>query len=430
MKYKAIRGMEDILPEDIGNWQWIEKTAREILESYGYAEIRTPILEDASIFTRSIGEETDIVTKEMYAFKDKKERKLALRPEGTAPIVRAYVEHSLDNMPFGNKLYYIGPMFRSERPQKGRQRQFHQIGVEAFGSNSPHADAEVIMQLDNMLKSLGLRNYTIDLNSLGCRKDKIKFADELKSYLKDKQNRLCDDCKVRVKKNILRVLDCKKDVCIQVLKNAPNVLSSLCDSCKNSYEKLKACLSSLGIDFKEKKNLVRGLDYYTGTVFEITHASLGSQDAIGAGGRYDDLVKDFGGIDTGAVGYALGMERIIIALGKKEISVKKVLYLATLGDKAKVEGFRIAGKIRSAIPHLTVMTDIKEASLKSQLRFADKSGAKFVLILGDNEISKGIVILRDMSSQKQIEVSIEGVIEELRKYVPKDEGRRTRDGKD
>ena len=420
MKYKSIRGMEDILPQDVGLWQEIERAARKELESYGYEEIRTPILEDTSIFVRSIGEGTDIVTKEMYTFKDRKERSLTLRPEGTAPIVRSYIEHSLSKVSAELKLYYIGSMFRSERPQKGRSRQFHQIGVETIGTSSPYADAEVITQLDRMLKRFGLEGFTIKLNSLGCKRDKDNFSSSLKKYLEDNKNRLCGDCKERIKRNPLRALDCKNESCIQVVRNAPNILESLCVSCKGHFDKLKAALKVMNVAATETKNLVRGLDYYTGTVFEITHPALGGQDAIGAGGRYDNLVRDFGGPNTGAVGYALGIERIIIALGsKKEIDAKKsrnIVYVATLGDKAKIEGMKIAEDVRDGLK-LCVLTDTRESSLKSQMRTADKNNAKIVIMLGEDELQKDEIIIRDMVKKEQVSAKRSSVLEEIKKRI-------------
>ncbi|MDD5496680.1 MAG: histidine--tRNA ligase [Candidatus Omnitrophica bacterium] len=413
---KAIKGMEDILPQDIAIWRWLEDTARRDLESYGYAEIRTPILEETSVFVRSIGETTDIVTKEMYTFKDRGDRSLTLRPEGTAPIVRAYIENSLGKISPELKVYYIGPMFRSERPQKGRSRQFHQIGVEVFGSASVYADAEVIMQMNNMLKLFGLKGYTIKLNTLGCKKDKDNFALALTNYLKDKASLLCNDCKTRLEKNVLRVLDCKNENCIKIVANAPSILENLCPPCREGFDKLKGTLKEMGIGFEETKNLVRGLDYYTGTVFEVTHPDLGGQDAIGAGGRYDNLVKEMGGASVPAVGYALGMERVIIALKKDMSLCANVIYVATLGDGPKIQGVQIAEKIRRDrdLAGTIVITDVKESSLKSQMRAADRLNAKLVVIIGDDELKKGEVILRDMRSKEQLNLSIEEVIPKLR----------------
>ena len=355
-----------------------------------------------------------------------------MRPEGTAPIVRSYVEHSLDKVSPESKLYYIGPMFRSERPQKGRQRQFHQIGVEVIGTSSPYADIEVIVQLDGLLKRFGLKDFTIKLNSLGCRSDKENFKTTLKKYLKDKEARLCGDCKKRMKKNPLRVLDCKSESCIQVLRGAPSVVDSLCDSCKKHFDKVRSVLKSLKLTFKETPNLVRGLDYYTGTVFEITHPALGGQDAIGAGGRYDNLVKDLGGPEVGAIGYALGIERIILALGtsKEDFACcsKTTLYIATLGDEAKVEGIKIAGEIRKL--NIRVLTDTRDVSLKAQMRTADKNKAKFVLILGEDELKERKIVLRDMDTKSQDSLEIDSIQEEIKKrwsnYVKDAHSRRTK----
>ena len=417
MKYKAVRGMDDILPKDIATWQELEMIARSGLESYGYSEIRTPILEDASVFIRSIGEETDIVTKEMYVFKDRKDRSLAMRPEGTAPIVRSYVEHSLDMVSSQAKLYYIGPMFRSERPQKGRSRQFHQIGVEVFGTYSPYADSEVIIQMDNMLKSFGLQDFTIKINSLGSVEDKNKFSSNLKKYLKEKESMLCSDCKKRTKNNPLRVLDCKVESCKTALKGSPSITDSLSENSKKHYEKVKSVLDKMNIKYKEEKNLVRGLDYYTGTVFEVIHPALGAQDAIGAGGRYDNLVKDFGGRESGAVGYALGIERIILALGDKAPKVKRTMFIATMGDAAKLLGIKLSSSIREKLPQFTVLTDLQEASLKSQMRNADKNNAEFVLIIGDDELKEEKITLRNMKTKEQLSVSLESAAEEIKKKV-------------
>jgi histidyl-tRNA synthetase len=417
VKYKAVRGMGDILPQNVQVWQELERKARKNLTSYGYKEIRTPIVEDTSVFTRSIGETTDIVAKEMYTFKDKKGRSLTLRPEGTAPIVRAYVEHSLHNVSSELKLYYMGPMFRSERPQKGRSRQFHQIGVEVIGSGSSYADAEVIIQLNNMLKYFGLEGFIIKLNSLGCADDKVAFAAKLKKYLKNEENRLCNDCKKRIKKNVLRTLDCKNECCVRVLRGAPNILDSLCERCRMHFHTLKFGLKEMKVKFQETKNLVRGLDYYTGTVFEITHPALGSQDAIGAGGRYDKLVKDFGGPDVGAVGYAIGIERIIIALKKAPAAAKipAIIYVATQDERARIDAIQIAEIIRMQLG-LIVLTNIKEkVSLKSQMRSADKNKARFVIILGENELKENKLIIRDMVKKEQYTVARDSIVDEIKK---------------
>jgi len=422
LEYKSVRGMEDMLPRDAWIWQDIEAAARREFESSGYSEIRTPVLEDTSVFVRGIGETTDIVTKEMFTFPDRKERSLTMRPEGTAPIIRAYIEHALLRVASISRLYYIGPMFRAERPQKGRLRQFFQIGAEVIGSNSPFADIEIIAQINNLMKLFRLKGFKIKLNTLGCVTDKARFAQNLKDYLSDKDQRLCDDCRSRMEKNVLRVLDCKNNGCKDIVRGAPDVLESLCAGCEGHFEKVKNNLTALGIKFEETKNLVRGLDYYTGTVFEITHPSLGGQDAIGAGGRYDNLVKDMGGADVGAVGYALGIERMIIALkdeGRRP-EPGNTIYIATIGDAAKLEGIKIAQGIRDGIrqENIAVLTDIGEASLKSQLRSADKSEAKIVIMIGEDELRQGKVTIKYMSGKvPQIMVPVSSIMVEVRKAL-------------
>jgi histidyl-tRNA synthetase len=421
VKYASVKGMEDILPPDSRLWQRLESAARADLESRGYSEIRTPILEDTAVFVRGIGETTDIVSKEMYTFTDRKDRSLTLRPEGTAPIARAYVEHALNGVSPVQRLYYIGPMFRAERPQKGRSRQFHQIGVEVIGSSSPFADAEVIAQLAGMLKAFGLSGYRIKLNSLGCADDKAKYAGNLREYLSGKSGKLCEECVARARKNVLRVLDCKNEGCASVVRDAPDVSESLCGKCGEHFGVLKGALSALGIKFDGAKNLVRGLDYYTGTVFELTHPALGSQDAIGAGGRYDNLVSDMGGPAVGAVGYAVGIERIIMALGTAaaaDTAPSKLVYIAALDGRARIEGMKLADRIRAEIPGVTVLQDITGSSLKSQMRSAGKNGAGAVLILGEEEMRLGNVALKMMdNSEPQSAFGSGAIIEELRRRI-------------
>jgi len=430
MKYQSVKGMEDILPQDSRIWQELERIARIELESNGYREIRTPILEETSVFTRSIGETTDIVSKEMYTFEDRKGRSLTLRPEGTAPIVRAYVEHSLNQLDPQLRLYYIGPMFRAERPQKGRSRQFYQIGAEIIGSREPQMDAEIVLRLKNLLEYFGLGGFSIKLNSLGCKEDKAKFKERLSLYLKDKKTGLCDDCKVRAEKNVLRALDCKNETCIQILRDAPNIIDSLCADCKDHFDKVKELMGVFNIGFVEAKNLVRGLDYYTGTVFEINHSDLGSQDAIGAGGRYDTLVKEFGGPDVGAVGFAIGMERVIIALGEKkeQLNKSKLVCIIPLGNNAKIAGMKLAADLRrklNGLPTersyaLNIITrlNLDDASLNSQMRSANKNNAELVIILGEDELKNNSVSIKDMKKKdEQLLVKMDRVVDEIGKRL-------------
>jgi len=409
---KALRGMKDILPEEAGTWQCIEEEARKTFELYGYKEIRTPSLEETSLFTKSIGEGTDIVQKEMYSFKDKGGRKISLRPEATAPVVRAYLENNLDKTGGLVKLYYIGPMFRSERPQAGRQRQFHQIGVEALGSYNPYLDVEVINLMKSYLDSIGLDNCKIKLNSLGCNKDKTALKNKLKKFLSSQTSRLCKDCKIRFKKNILRVFDCKNDSCKALLREAPKMSENLCADCNDHFEKVKSGLELVGVNYEIDPYIVRGLDYYTRTTFEVTHPKLGAQDAIAAGGRYDNLVKDFGGAKTGACGFALGVERIITALELKKGEREALdVYIATIGEEPYKKGFYLLDQLRKE--GISSEIDYESKSLKAQMRVANKLGVRFVAILGEDELEKGIICLRDMSCGSQEEIKLEDFMEKM-----------------
>jgi histidyl-tRNA synthetase len=410
--YKALRGMKDILPDSSGAWRQLEANAIGIFHKFGYREIKTPVLEEKGLFVKSVGGETDIVTKEMFSFTDRGERDVVLRPEGTAPIVRAYLEANLHKTQPFQKLYYIEPMFRAERPQAGRMRQFHQIGAEAIGSLSPAIDAETMLLMASILDKNGIKGYTIRLNNLGCRKDKVKLSDALKKDLSDKKTMLCDDCKKRLEKNPLRVLDCKKDSCRTVARGALKSADFLCSDCKNHFAAVKDLLKGTSIEKKcvEDHYIVRGLDYYTSTVFEVSHPALGSQDALGAGGRYDDLIKDMGGPAMGAVGFALGMERMLMARAKdmEPPKARPALYVATIGEKAAKEGFKITNELR--LSGVECNMSYENASLKSQMRDADSLGAAFTLIIGDDEIAKGEAILRDMKTKEQSSIKFSDVV--------------------
>lgn len=400
--------MRDILPQEAYLWQYVEKTAREVLENFGYEEIRTPILEETALFQRGIGDGTDIVNKEMYTFTDKGGRSITLRPEGTAPIVRSYIENNLGADDQMVKLYYIGPMFRSERPQKGRSRQFYQVGAEAIGSASPYVDVEAMLAMTTFFNRLGLDDFKIRLCSLGCSGDKERFAEALRKYLKPESSRLCDDCKVRLDKNVLRVLDCKVESCKALAAVSPKAKDFLCSSCAENYKKVKDLLSSYSIDFREDAGLVRGLDYYTSTVFEVTHPALGSQDAIAAGGRYDNLIADFGGKKAGAFGFAVGIDRLLLALsskgGIKTGGNKPVLYIAVTGEDVYQEAFKSAVSLR--LEGIPCEIDMQGRSLKAQMRNANKKNAAFAAIFGDEELKKGEVVLKDMKTSEQRTVKL------------------------
>lgn len=416
MKYSSIRGFNDILPQECALRQKIEASARSIFGIAGYREIRTPIIEETALFVKSVGEGTDIVTKEMFSFTDRGERDISLRPEGTAPIVRSYIENNMPSTGAFRKLYYIGPMFRAERPQAGRLRQFYQIGLEAIGALDPSIDAEVISVLVKLLDSSGLKNYQLKLNNLGCSEDKRKLSGYLRESLSKAASKvLCGDCKNRLDKNPLRVLDCKIESCRLAVRDTFKSAEFLCDGCKNSFEKTRLLLDGLKINYKIDPYIVRGLDYYTGTVFEVTCDLLGSQNAVAAGGRYDDLVSDMGGPKTGACGFAIGLDRIVLALGKDAGAALKLrgpdLFLASLGEEAYCKTFFLMNKLRDA--GITCDMDYESRSLKSQMRYAGDAGARFVLIIGDDEIKRGEATLRDMTTKEQSGIAFDKIVEEV-----------------
>jgi len=412
---KVPKGTQDILPEDILKWYYIEDIIKEILNKYGYKEIRTPFFEYTDLFVRGIGESTDIVTKEMFTFPDRKGRSLTLRPEGTAPVVRAYLENGMDRISKVIKLFYLGPMFRCEKPQAGRFRQFNQFGIEIIGTKSPTADAEVILTVLDVYKKLGLKNLEILINSVGCKKCRVDYMQKLKKYLKDKKDFLCSECKERYKKNPLRVLDCKKDSCKKIIGAAPVITENLCQECESHFIEVKSYLDDQKIIFHEDPRLVRGLDYYTKTAFEIISRGLGAQNAIGGGGRYDDLVEELGGKPTPAVGFAAGIERMIIAIDQQKVewpAEKRLdVFVAKVDEKNKDTAFRLLQKIRNA--GLSADMDYSEGSLKSQMRIANKIGARYTVIVGEEELSKNTVILRNMQTKEEKKVRIDNLIDEL-----------------
>lgn len=421
MKYKAIKGTRDILPDEISGWQDIERAARDIFRKYGYEEIRTPIIEETALFTKSVGEETDIVKKEMFSFQDRGGRDISLRPEGTAAVIRAYIENGLDKVSQFQKLYYLGPMFRAERPQAGRLRQFNQIGVEAIGSTAPALDAEVIKVMAEVLDSAGIKDYVIKLNNLGCREDKKALSADLRKAFSGKEAKLlCDDCRKRLKANPLRILDCKNDSCRTVVRKTFKEADFLCKECRDHFDKVKRFLGLAGVKYEIDPFIVRGLDYYTRTVFEVTSASLGSQDAIGAGGRYDDLTSDMGGPRVGAAGFALGVERMILILEKcsalKAGKAAIELFIATIGDAAYEKAFLLAAALRSE--GISCDIDYEGRSLKAQMRRADSLGAGRVLIIGEDELRSGAAVLRDMKTKEQQGVKLEEIVE-IMKSKPK-----------
>jgi len=406
VQYKALKGMQDILPPDIYIWQKVEAVAREVFSSYGFQEIRPPVVESTNVFTRSIGENTDIVEKEMYTFKDKGDRSISLRPEGTASVVRCYVEKNLHTMPSPQKFYYAGPMFRYERPQSGRFRQFYQIGVEAFGDPGPRIDAEVISMLRLCLERLGLREITFNVNSIGCPECRPAYRERLIEFFAGGLDRLCPDCNRRYHTNPLRILDCKVERCREMRKGAPRVTDHLCNGCRIHLDSLLSYLELMGISYTVNPDMVRGLDYYTRTTFEVTSENLGAQNAVAAGGRYDGLVKEFGGPETPAIGFAIGMERIIELL-KNSVAYDfptPDVFIAVIGALAARESMVIADRLRGK--GLWAELGCSENSLKSQMRKADRLSSKYVFILGDDELNSGRLKWKKLSDSSQGEISM------------------------
>jgi histidyl-tRNA synthetase len=398
---QALRGTRDILPEEVCYWQLVEATAREILAKAVYREIRSPIFEQTSLFERGIGEGTDIVGKEMYTFNDRGDRSITLRPEGTAGVVRSFIENNLYAQGGVQRLWYAGPMFRYERPQAGRQRQFHQIGVEVLGSNSPRADVEVIALATDLLQTLGLKNLKLDLNSVGDRKDREQYREALVNYLSPFQNELDLDSQERLTRNPLRILDSKDAKTQEIAQNAPKIWDYLSDDSKKHFERVQQLLTDLEIEYQLNHCLVRGLDYYTHTAFEIKSEDLGAQATVCGGGRYDGLVAELGGPDTPAVGWAIGMERLILLLQQLQKSplIQPDLYMVSRGDKAEAQALVLAQKLRTA--GFIVELDLSGSAFGKQFKRADRSGAAACLVIGETEAEARTVNLKWLISGEQ-----------------------------
>jgi histidyl-tRNA synthetase len=408
-RIQIIRGMRDILPEDVSWWQWMEHSLVQVLERFGYNEIRTPLLEQSRLFKRSIGEESDIVEKEMYTFDDRDGTSLTLRPEGTASVVRAYIESARWSHEPVSRLYYLGPMFRHERPQKGRYRQFSQVGVELIGAAEPYADVELIELAVECTKALGVTGTSLQLNSLGCSKCRPAYRGHLLDYLNTNADRLCEKCRARMQHNPLRVLDCKIDGCVKIGLAAPKMVDWLCIDCREHFQKVQMGLELLEISFQLNHRMVRGLDYYTRTTFEVLAEGLGAQNTVTGGGRYDGLIQTLGGPEVPAIGFATGLDRLLLTL--KELR-------SAPADAPKVfvvthdeYGWKAALKIMSALRRsgLRVESDVRGGSMKSQMKRADRSGARYVVLLGEDEITEGTVTIKDLSADsnqptKQVKV--------------------------
>ena len=415
MLTNAPRGTKDILPDSVGDWTYVEEKIRDICARYGYKEIRTPVFEHTELFQRGIGEGTDVVDKEMYTFLDKGGRSITLRPENTAAAVRAYLQNKLYADNALTKLFYIGSMFRHDRPQAGRMREFHQFGVEALGEESPAVDAEVILLAVNFLKSLGLSDLKLSLNSVGCPKCRPMYRKALQDFFRDKLGELCKDCNDRFERNPLRILDCKADADKEFMKDAPKVTDCLCDECKAHFDEVQRYLKDVGVEFELDPRLVRGLDYYTKTAFEIKYAPLGAQSAVAGGGRYDGLIEEIGGNPTPAVGFAVGLERVLLALEKQgllpEHASPTEVFVVALGEEARLPAFQLLEKLRDA--GLKAAMDYAGRSMKAQMKQANKSAARFAIIMGEDEIKESVVMLKDMEKSEQQKVLIDDIVNKL-----------------
>lgn len=416
MLTNAPRGTKDILPDTVGDWNYVEGEIRELCRRFGYSEIRTPIFEHTELFQRGIGEGTDVVDKEMYTFTDRGERSITLRPENTASAVRAYLQNKLYAQSNLVKLFYIGSMFRYDRPQAGRMREFHQFGVEALGEANPAVDAEVILLAMNLLEGLGLKDLELSINSVGCPKCRSKYRTMLQDFFRDKLEDLCDDCRSRFERSPLRILDCKKDSDKPYMADAPKITDCLCEECADHFAKLKELLTSAGISFTHDPRLVRGLDYYTKTAFEIKYPPLGAQSAVAGGGRYDGLIEEMGGNPTPAVGFATGLERLLLALESQNLLPEKNrsvdAYVVALGEAAQAEGFKLLNSLRQQ--GLSAAMDFAGRSMKAQMKQANKLGAKYSVILGEDEIAEGVVMLRSMEDSSQAKVPMNQVAEKIK----------------
>lgn len=418
MEYRAPKGTKDILPSETKRWDEFFAAVETVFSKYGYRRIETPIFEAEELFIRAIGEGTDIVNKEMYTFADKGGRLMTLRPEETAGVVRSFIEHRLYTETPLLKVYYKGPMFRYERPQGGRQRQFWQIGVEAIGNGGPALDAEVIDLAMSCLSAAGLEDGKLHLNSVGCELCRPPYTEALKVYLAENGALFCDTCVERAGKNPMRVFDCKNESCREALKGAPLIVEFLCEACSRHFDETKKFLDGMSIDYYEDAHLVRGLDYYTRTAFEIKSKSLGAQDAVAAGGRYDNLIKAYGGPDTPGIGFAVGVERVLLALGSSAADepVDQDIYIVTLNNEARMAGLAIAKNVRAA--GLSAALDFSGKPLKKQMANADRSGARYAVIIGEDELMAGSLTVRDLATGKQRGIDPKDLFDILTKKRP------------
>ena len=417
MLTKAPRGTKDITPKDAYKWNYVENKFREICSLFGYEEMRTPVFEHTELFKRSVGDTTDIVQKEMYSFTDKGGRDITLKPEGTAGVVRAFIENKLyaDTQP--TKLFYITPCFRYERPQAGRQRQFHQFGIEALGSDKPSLDAEVIALAVQFFTEVGLKDLAVSINSVGCPTCRAEYNARLKEYLDKKSDVLCETCLERKDKNPMRVIDCKNPTCNENLNDIPFMVDHICDDCKDHFEKLQTYLKEMDINFVVDKTIVRGLDYYKKTAFEIISNDIGSQSTVCGGGRYDGLVEQLGGPKgVSGIGFALGAERLLLTMENNNIEIENPyatdIFIVTIGDEAKTKSFKLLKDLRTN--HISAENDHLDRSVKAQFKYSDKINAKFTIVIGDDELANDTATLKNMSTSEQTTIKLSEIVQELK----------------
>ncbi|MBQ9514411.1 MAG: histidine--tRNA ligase [Clostridia bacterium] len=412
----APKGTKDLLPQESYKWQYIEDTAREVASLFNVSEIRTPTFEHTEVFTRGVGDTTDIVNKEMYTFLDKGERSITLKPEGTAGVARAFVENGLFNSALPVKLYYITPCFRYERPQAGRLREFHQFGVEFLGSTSPSIDAEAIVLADTFFKKLNVNGLKLHVNSIGCKTCRKEYHKALIEYYKKNEDKLCPLCKERLYKNPMRLLDCKNEECKKLAINAPKILDYICDDCREHFNSVQNYLKTAGIDFIVDAGIVRGLDYYTKTVFEFVSENIGAQGTVCGGGRYDSLIADLGGQDVAGIGFALGIERLLLLMENTGVKIGNehapLIYIAPMGEQEKYVAFKTVLSLREK--GISAETDNMNRGIKAQFKYADKIKAQFVGVIGSEELNNGVIKIKDMKLGTEEQVKLDGVYEYLR----------------
>lgn len=406
---KAIKGTKDVLPKEVHKNQYIEATALDIAEKFGYKEIRTPMFEHTELFQRGVGDTTDVVQKEMYTFDDKGGRSITLRPEGTSGAVRSYLENGLCNEALPQKVCYVGPCFRYEKPQAGRLREFHQFGVECFGTASPLADAELISLGKSIFDTLEVKDISLEINSIGCPTCRAEYHKALKEYFSSRKDELCDTCRDRLDRNPMRILDCKSPVCSEIAKDAPVVTDYLCEECDEHFKKVQEYLKAMNIKYTINPKIVRGLDYYTKTVFEFISNSIGAQGTVAGGGRYDGLVDELGGQKTPSLGFAMGLERLMMLMDAQNAPFPDAsapdLFVVALGDKATLKAVEIVKDMRAE--GFTALMDLNQRSVRAQMKYADKLGAKFNIVIGDNEVENGTAKLKNMSTGEETDIALE-----------------------